>query len=78
MTTRITSKGQITIPIKIRRKLNLHVGQELVFDENAPFIKATKVINESAMRSTLGLLKEKLKAPISAILDESRGKVELP
>lgn len=29
---RLTSKGQVTIPVIVRRKLNLQPGDELVFD----------------------------------------------
>ena len=32
----MTSKGQITIPIKLRNKLGLKTGTVLEFDENAP------------------------------------------
>lgn len=32
---RLTSKGQITIPVAVRRKLNLQPGDELVFDLGA-------------------------------------------
>jgi antitoxin PrlF len=30
----ITSKGQITLPINIRRELNLKTGDKLIFDKN--------------------------------------------
>lgn len=29
----LTSKGQITVPLKIREKLRLHAGSRLVFEE---------------------------------------------
>lgn len=29
--TKITSKGQVTIPVEVRRELGLHPGDELVF-----------------------------------------------
>jgi|UniRef100_A0A7C2IPZ1 AbrB family looped-hinge helix DNA binding protein len=29
---RLTSKGQVTIPLAVRRKLNLQPGDELLFD----------------------------------------------
>lgn len=32
--SRITSKGQITIPIEIRKKLNLKTGDKVVFIED--------------------------------------------
>ncbi|GAB4255443.1 MAG: hypothetical protein Kow00122_13660 [Thermoleophilia bacterium] len=30
--TRLTSKGQVTVPIAVRRALDLHTGDELVFE----------------------------------------------
>lgn len=32
--SRITSKGQITIPIEIRKKLNLRTGDKVIFIED--------------------------------------------
>ena len=31
-TSKITAKGQTTIPVSIRNALNLHVGDELLFE----------------------------------------------
>lgn len=30
--SRITAKGQVTIPVAVRRALDLHVGDELIFE----------------------------------------------
>lgn len=46
MIATITSKGQITIPLQVRQRLRLKAGDKLDFDENAPFLKACKVIPE--------------------------------
>ncbi len=78
MKAKLTSKGQITIPLKIRRKLRLKAGQELDFDESTPYLKATRVIDEKAMRSVAGCLKEQIRDSIPDILDRTRGKVDLP
>ena len=61
MTTTLTRKGQITIPAKIREKLQLRPGQVLQFDENAPYIKAYPRIDEEAARSVIGCAKNALK-----------------
>ncbi|MEA4964063.1 AbrB/MazE/SpoVT family DNA-binding domain-containing protein [Lutispora sp.] len=45
---KITSKGQITIPIKIRRKLNLKDGDKVVFIE-----QNGKVVIENSTRVAL-------------------------
>ncbi len=44
----LTSKGQITIPVRIRTRLGLKAGDELEFDEEAPYLKATRPIPRGA------------------------------
>jgi AbrB family looped-hinge helix DNA binding protein len=78
MKSKVTSKGQVTIPIEIRRKLQIEPGQELDFDPEAPFLKATKVVNEAQMRSVLGCLKRKGLPDTGRLIEEMRGKVDLP
>ena len=79
MKARITSKGQITIPIEIRRRLGLLPGQILEFEEDAPFLKAVKVVDANAMRSVIGIAKEQLRGKSAdAWIRELRGDVELP
>lgn len=45
MTVTITSKGQITIPISLRQKFHLNVGDQLEFDEDAPVLTARRAVN---------------------------------
>ncbi len=72
----VTSKGQITIPSSIRKRLGLKTGTELYFDEDAPFLKATRRVDEAEMRTVIGWIKAK-KLPSSArLLEDLRGKVE--
>ena len=79
MKATLTSKGQITIPLKIRRRLGLKAGQQLDFDENAPFVKAIKVVNESAWEKARGIGRKRIPAPSAKDwLDQTRGPVELP
>lgn len=80
MRAKITSKGQITIPAKVRRKLRLHPGQILEFDEDAPFLKAVKVFDPKAMYGTIGCCRETL-GPAKSVnewLEATRGRVQLP
>lgn len=77
MKARLTSKGQITIPVQIRNRLRLAAGQELEFDETVPYLKATKVVNRAEMRSTLGCLRESVEDVVTE-LDSLRGPVDLP
>ena len=78
MKATLTSKGQITIPARIRRKLGLQPGQVLDFDEDSPYLKAVLVFDEEAMRSVLGCAEGKLGMTTKEWLNETRGPVELP
>jgi AbrB family looped-hinge helix DNA binding protein len=75
----VTSKGQITIPLAIRRKLALQRGTVLEFDERADHLKATKCVDAARMRSVIGIAKNALADKTTREwLDELRGPVELP
>jgi len=80
MRAKITSKGQITIPARVRRKLRLEPGQLLEFDENAPFLKAVKVFDPKAMYDKIGCCRGTPAVAESAEewLEATRGPVELP
>ena len=53
MTATLTSKGQITIPLAIRQRLNLKTGDELEFDGTSPILSARRVVNQSQWEQTL-------------------------
>ena len=79
MKATLTSKGQITIPAKIRRNLHLRPGDVLQFDEQVPFLKATKAIAPDAWEN----FGEGWEDPhpgrgVEELLEELRGPVELP
>jgi AbrB family looped-hinge helix DNA binding protein len=79
MKATLTSKGQITIPLKIRRRLGLKAGQQLDFDENTPFLKAVKVVDENAWKKARGIGRRRLPATDAEDwLEQTRGPVELP
>lgn len=79
MKATLTSKGQIAIPVLIRNRLHLQPGDVLEFDENTPFLKATKAIDPRAWdqfgREAVDPWKGR---GIHAVIDELRGPVELP
>ena len=80
MKATITSKGQITIPAKVRRRLNLKPGHILEFDESATCLKASRVFDPSEMYGTIGCCKN-MESPAKSAgewLDQTRGKVKLP
>jgi AbrB family looped-hinge helix DNA binding protein len=80
MKATITSKGQITIPARVRRRLNLKAGQVLEFDEEAPYLKATRTFDPAEMYAAIGCCKDKRVPARSARewMNKTRGKVKLP
>lgn len=79
MQATLTSKGQITIPLAIRTRFHLKAGDVLEFDENAPFLKATKTISPEAWREFAKDWSDPWPGMKSeAVLEELRGPVELP
>lgn len=79
MKATMTSKGQITIPAGVRRRLKLHQGTVLEFDETADHLKATKCADAGRMRGVIGIAKAELAGKtVSEWVDELRGPVALP
>ncbi len=54
MTATITAKGQITIPLPLRQKFYLNVGDQIEFDEAAPVLTARRVVNQDEWRKAVG------------------------
>lgn len=74
MKATLTSKGQVTIPTAIRRRLGLQAGQVLEFDEEVPYIRAVPVFDEEAMRAVVGCTRGRLGKTSDEWLDETRGR----
>jgi AbrB family looped-hinge helix DNA binding protein len=74
MTTTISSKWQVTIPARLRRKLRLQPGMKLEFDEQAPYLSARPAFDEKAMRGVLGCARQVKPGKTSRqVLAELRG-----
>jgi AbrB family looped-hinge helix DNA binding protein len=79
----ITSKGQITIPLKIRQRLKLKTGDRIEFDEEAPGLVARRVVDRSEWETTLTAWRKSAarnlkghpweKASSAKLVDDARG-----
>lgn len=79
MKATVTSKGQITIPLPIRRRLQLHRGTVLEFDERADHLRARKAVDASRMRAVIGIAHKELAGKTAAEwMALLRGRVQLP
>jgi antitoxin PrlF len=52
---KVTSKGQITVPREIRRRLGVRAGDKLEFEEDGEGVRVTAVRNESVFEKYRGI-----------------------
>ena len=79
MKTTLTSKGQITIPARLRKRWGLKTGQVIEFEESAPFLQARRIFDEKRARAVLGSAKKQMTGKtVEEWLEWMRGPVELP
>lgn len=79
MRTTVTTKGQVTIPVEIRKKFHIAPGTILDFDEKAEQLVAAIVSAQVPIRELIGSGKRRDTARDSLqSLDETRGTVALP
>jgi antitoxin PrlF len=53
--SKITSKGQITVPIEIRRLLGVREGDRLLFESDAEGVRIRPVRNKSVLAKYRGI-----------------------
>lgn len=52
---RLTSKGQITVPLEVRRKLGVRAGDRLEFEEEGADFRVRPVRTESPFKKYAGI-----------------------
>lgn len=52
---KVTSKGQITIPREVRRRLGVRAGDKLEFEDNGDGVRVTAVRKESPFAKYMGI-----------------------
>jgi len=78
-TARLSSKGQVTIPIGIRRRLGLRAGENVVFVENENSVVITSEvgieISPNAFSKSNGTVNESFATPNSFQTKDKRRKI---
>jgi len=74
----VTSKGQITIPKRLREKFGIEPGMEVDFSLAPDGIRLRKVIDRPGRSAVLGCLRDELSGrSVAEWVDEMRGRVEI-
>jgi len=71
MVSRLTTKGQVTIPKPLRESLGLEPGHELEFEEREGTLLVRRRTPVDPLQQLVGLVRERM--DIDAYLDETRG-----
>lgn len=70
---KVTSKGQITLPKKIRERLGVHPGEEVGFEEKDELLIISKVVTKSPFDKWVGTLKHLKGQQSDDLVREARG-----
>ena len=73
MIARVTSKGQVTIPKKVRERLGVHPGEEVGFEEKDGLVVVSKVVTKSPLDQWVGRLKHLQGRRSDDLVKETRG-----
>lgn len=76
MRTRISERGQITIPKAVRDRLGIRGGTELEFETEGGRIIVTKASRPDALRSLVGVVRDE--RGTDEMIRELRGDPNLP
>jgi len=70
---RVTSKGQVTLPKKVRERLGVHPGEDVGFEEKDDLLVIRKVITKSPFDKWIGKLKHLKGRRSDELVKEARG-----
>jgi len=73
LVARVTSKGQVTIPKKVREKLGVQPGEEIGFEEKDGVMLVRKVMTKSPFDKWVGRLKDLKGRRSDDLVREARG-----
>ena len=73
VTAKVTSKGQITIPKKVREKLGVRPGEAVGFEEKDGLLIITKVMTTSPFDKWMGKLTRLKGKRSDDLIKEARG-----
>jgi AbrB family looped-hinge helix DNA binding protein len=74
MKTRVSERGQITIPKKVRERLGIRPGQELEVREQDGAIIASKALTTDPLTTVTGIIE--IDERTDALIDKIRGKAD--
>jgi antitoxin PrlF len=70
---KVTSKGQITLPKKVREKLGVRPGEDVAFEERNGIFYIKKTVKESPFDKWIGRLKQLEGQQSDNLVKELRG-----
>lgn len=73
LTAKLTSKGQITIPKKVRDKLGVQAGEGIGFEEKDGVFYIKKSMKKSPFDKWVGKLKGRQRQKADDIISDLRG-----
>jgi antitoxin PrlF len=73
ITAKVTSKGQITLPKKIRERLGVGPGEDVGFEEKDNLLVISKVVTKSPFDKWVGTLNHLRGKRSDDLLREARG-----
>jgi len=71
MVSKVSEKGQITIPKPLRDSLGIEAGEELAFEERDGAIVVRRTARSAPVRRLVGLVRERV--DVDAYLTDARG-----